>query len=210
MRKMINFFKKLFGPKRVKIKPIKEIVRPIKEDNPNKKILLKAISQIGVNEIAGKKSNKQIVEYHRYSTKDNDKGMDDSIPWCASFICWVLEVSGFRSTNSKMARSYERWGFDVSNRVLPGDIITFWRKSKSSGYGHVGIFLLTKNGYAYVLGGNQNDEVNVTRYKMDKVTCIRRCVEADLFYTKEEDDELKKIANDLVFGEDVGTEGRVT
>jgi len=204
----MNFFRRLFRKKRVKIEPVKIMPEIKSGDTPNKMILLKAISQIGVGEIAGKKSNKQIETYHKFSTKNNDRGSNESVSWCSSFLCWVVETCGFHSTNSKMARSYEKWGEKVTTPI-PGDIVTFWRKSLKSGYGHVAVFLLKKGKYIYVLGGNQSDEVNVTRYKTDKITGFHR-EDSKTSYTQTETQELIKIANELVFGEDVKSGGSVT
>lgn len=205
---MINFFKNLFAPKRVKIPPLEKVERPQVKDSINKRVLLKAISQIGVGEIAGKKSNKQIENYHRYSTIKNDRGMNESVPWCASFVCWVLEVCSLESTNSKLARSYEKWGVWVTDVPLPGDVVTFWRKSKRSGYGHVGFYFRQDDKYVWVLGGNQNNEVNVTKYRKKRMTGIWRSKAAPL-YSIQQEKELIKIAQELVFGKVVDDGGSV-
>jgi uncharacterized protein (TIGR02594 family) len=175
----------------------------------NMAVLLKAASQLGVKEIPGEKSNPQIVEYHKYSTVKNLFGFADSVPWCASFIAWCLEKSGMESTNKQLARSYEKWGVSVKNSPVPGDIVTFWRNSLKSGYGHVGFFLKSTPKGVYILGGNQNDSVNVSLFSTAKMTDIRRSSKAGK-YTQNEIEDLRQVAEKIIAGEDVGVSGRLT
>jgi len=89
----------------------------------NYKALWGAASQLGVKEWKGSPSNPKVEEYLDYgSRKDNkDSGLRDSVPWCAGFIAWVLEkTAGMGSTNSLMARSYEKWGVSTKSSPLPG------------------------------------------------------------------------------------------
>lgn len=76
----------------------------------NFKVLAMAASQIGTLEWK-KGSNPKVEEYLDYgSRKDNkDSGLRDEVPWCAGFVGWCLEKVGMGSTNSLMARSYEKW-----------------------------------------------------------------------------------------------------
>lgn len=117
-----------------------------------------AQAQIGVTEkLIG--SNSVIEMYHAYASKDNKRGTTDDVAWCASFMCYCLEVNGLESTNSKSARSYEKYGV-ATKEPREGDIVVFWRGSKSSGKGHVGFFKgFDKNGDIIVLGGNQGNKV---------------------------------------------------
>jgi len=175
----------------------------------NMEVLLRAASQIGVMEVPGAKSNPQIMEYHKYSTIKNLFGFADSVPWCASFVCWCLEKSGMTSVNKQLARSFESWGVSVKDKPLPGDIITFWRTSKKSGYGHVGFFLKKTPKGIYVLGGNQGDSVNVTLFSPAKVTDIRRSSLAGV-YSADQIEELHMVANQILRGEDVVLAGKLT
>ncbi len=166
----------------------------------NKAVLLQAASQIGVTEVKGEKSNPQIMEYHKYSTIKNMFGFADSVPWCASFVCWALEKVGMGSTNKQLARSFEKWGVSVKAAPLPGDIVTFWRTSPKSGYGHVGFFVKKTTKGIYVLGGNQNDSVNVALFSTAKLTDIRRSSKAGV-YTPEQIAELHEIADKIMAGD---------
>lgn len=152
-----------------------------KENNPppkysrNERVLAIAAKEIGVKEVPGKGNNPQIVNYHRYATVDNKNGMDDSVPWCASFVAYCLEHAGMGSTNKKNARSYLAWGVSTKHNPMPGDIVVFWRGSRDGWMGHVGFLVEKKiNGDMYILGGNQNDQVNVKLFRPTQLLDIRR------------------------------------
>jgi lysozyme len=176
--------------------------------NRNKAVLLKAAGEIGVKEAAGKKDNPRIVEYQAHSTVSNKKGWADSVPWCSTFICWVVEKVGMISTNSAAARSWEKWGVSVKSNPLPGDIVVFWRETLASGKGHVTIFLEKKGDLLYCLGGNQADSVNISTYPTTKLRDIRRSSKASK-YTLSEITELKSIAKKIMDGKKVDQSGKV-
>jgi uncharacterized protein (TIGR02594 family) len=168
------------GPQTIALLNIKlKVVEPIKLVIPNaskefsKKFLVGASNELGVKEAAGAANNPRVVEYHKFSTKANKQGWGDSAPWCSSFVCFIVENFGaIESTNNGLARSWEKWveGKKIDlMKGLPGDIVVFWRTSLASGYGHVGFFLKETKDYVWVLGGNQSDEVNITRYSKERV-----------------------------------------
>lgn len=133
-----------------------------------------AKKEIGVKEIAGKKHNKRVLEYHQATTL---KATTDEVAWCSSFVCWVLEACGIRSTRSAAARSYSSYGDSVSKaKIQIGDIVVFQR-GNSSWQGHVGFFAgwanKDKTSIA-VLGGNQSNSVNISNYPTYKLIAIRR------------------------------------
>lgn len=174
----------------------------------NKEVLIKAASQLGVKEAPGAKDNPQVVEYHKYSTLKNLVGLADSVPWCTSFVCWVLEKVGMGSTNSTAARSFLKWGVSTFHDALPGDVIVFWRGSKNGWQGHVGILLAKKGNLLYVLGGNQADSVNISSYTDAKLLDIRRSSKVP-FYTAEQRAELHELAAKIMAGESVQEGGKV-
>jgi len=141
----------------------------------NEKILRIAALEMGVKELKGEKNSERVMKYHLFASEDNDVDHPDSVPWCSSFICFVVEKAGLSSTNSLMARSWEYWGESSMHDPIPGDIVVFWRKSQKSGFGHVGVFLGKRadNNIA-VLGGNQKDEVNISIFSPHKIVDIRR------------------------------------
>lgn len=180
------------------------------KDHRNRKALLTAAGEIGVKEVTGSGNNKHIVKYHAYARNDNDvsKGLADSVPWCASFVCFVLENSGMGSTNSMQARSFLRWGISSKAKPLPGDLVVFWRGSKNGWQGHVGFYLGETESFIYCLGGNQSDSVNVARYSKSKLLDIRRSSKAREL-SEVEEDELWDIADRLIAGKQIDTDGKV-
>ncbi len=181
-----NYLREIFGGKTTQVKtdPVAPTPKPTKPESwesrvvvgsNQDKVLKVAKGELGVKEfIPG--SNKIIEKYHAYSTAGNKTGTDDSVPWCASFVCYVLETAGFKSTNSKSARSYEKYGA-ATKSPDPGDIVVFWRGEKSSGKGHVAFFLeYDKDGDIVCLGGNQSNKVCVATYSKDQLIGFRRIV----------------------------------
>lgn len=183
-----NYLKEIFGGKTKDVEtnphtptpaptkpPLKGWENLVAPGSNQDKVLKVAKGELGVKEfIPG--SNKVIEKYHAYSTVSNKTGVDDSVPWCASFVCYVLETAGFKSTNSKSARSYEKYG-SATKSPDPGDIVVFWRGEKSSGKGHVAFFLeYDKDGDIVCLGGNQSNKVCVATYSKDQLIGFRRIV----------------------------------
>ena len=185
--------------------------KPNSRDFRNSSALKVAAREIGQKEVVGSGNNRQVVKYHAYARKDNNvsKGLADSVPWCASFVCFVLENSGMASTNSMQARSFLNWGRSTRSKPLPGDLVVFWRGSKDSWQGHVGFFLEETSSYIYVLGGNQNDSVNVSRYSKSKLLDIRRSTK-HIKLNEPQEDMLWDMAEDLIKGRKIQTDGKVS
>jgi uncharacterized protein (TIGR02594 family) len=179
------------------------------EADINYRVLAMAASQIGVKEFKNG-SNPVIEEYYNYARVDNaDSPHRDEVPWCAAFVCWALEKCGRGSTNSLMARSFEKWGISVEDNPLPGDIVVFYRGERSKGFGHVGFFVgFDKHGQILVLGGNQNDSVNVTAFSTNRMTDIRRSSKA-LPYNAEQLKALVSLKEMILNGVKVSPEGSV-
>lgn len=100
---------------------------------------------------------------------------DTEVPWCSAYINSVYASTGRQYSGKLNARSW----LDVGEKIddpKPGDLVIFWRESPSSWKGHVAIYLNHKpdNKYISVLGGNQNNEVNVSDYLANRVIGYRR------------------------------------
>jgi uncharacterized protein (TIGR02594 family) len=129
-----------------------------------------ALNEIGTREIKGAVNNPRIVGYHQATTL---RATDDETPWCASFVCWVLETCGIKSTRSAAARSFENWGQSIElENAEPGDIAVF-RRGDKPWQGHVGFFVGEDGDRLLVLGGNQGDRVTISSYPKDQLLSIR-------------------------------------
>ena len=131
-----------------------------------------AARELGVGEWA-EGSNPKVVQY--YADAGHSEVKDDAVPWCAAFVGSILAKTGTLGTGSLMARSYETWGdavasLDDAQRV---DVVVLSRTSDPR-FGHVGFYHGHGAGKVHLLGGNQNDQVNVSQYAMDRVVAIRR------------------------------------
>lgn len=123
---------------------------------------------IGVAEIHGPHHNPKVVELWLDA---GIKGVsDDETPWCAAFVCAVLELSGIKSPRSGWARNFTVWASKLTAPAV-GCIVVFSRGATS---GHVG-FVVGKdeNDNLMVLGGNQSDKVCIEPFTTDRVLGYR-------------------------------------
>ena len=133
---------------------------------------------IGTRELPGESHNPVVLEFSQilglgdYMTTD-----DTEHPWCAVYTGACLEMTGYLSTRKANAKSYLDWGQQVPlAQAQVGDIAVFHRGSPGSAAGHVGFivgFDLRKN-KIHILGGNQNNEVNIQPYDIGSLVGIRR------------------------------------
>lgn len=82
--------------------------------------------------------------------------MPSSVPWCAAFICWLLEQFGFKSTGSAAASENQYLGVPCADNV-PGAIMVWEHMSgKLRGHYHTNILVskLSEDEWKCV-GGNQ-------------------------------------------------------
>ena len=113
-----------------------------------------AEAELGTKEVDGDGNNPRVIEYHN-TTSGHFK--QDSVPWCSSFVNWVMTQCQIKGTGSAAARSWLKWGIAVEEPKRGCIVILKRGTSKTSG--HVGfvesVGLLTIK----VLGGNQSDSV---------------------------------------------------
>ena len=104
--------------------------------------------------------------------------------WCAAFVNAVLNESGIPGSESVsnvplMARSFLTWGETIQDPKA-GDLVVFPR-GKVGWQGHVGFYVgsIYRNNVEYyrILGGNQNNSVNIEIYPASKALGIRRAPE---------------------------------
>lgn len=134
------------------------------------KVLLTALNEYGTEEIVGKNHNPEVLKY--YKTVGQDWVKDDETAWCAAFVGHCLEVNKIQSTGSLSARSYLEWATETKD-PKPGDIVILWRISKNSAYGHVGFFIKKTYSHVYILGGNQGNTVNISKFPLSQVLGYR-------------------------------------
>ena len=118
----------------------------------------------GVKEITGASAHPQIVAYHATTTL---KATSDEVPWCSSFVNWVMAKAKYPITKSAAAKSWATYG--QSCALHPGCLVVFTRK----GGNHVGFCVGDTSTTVKVLGGNQSNEVNIASYRKENmIACI--------------------------------------
>ena len=127
-----------------------------------------AMGELGQQEIQGSDDNDRIVDYF---DSVSYRATDDETPWCAAFANWVLMEAGIARTESAAALSFAKWGV-ATKKPKYGDIVVF---DHGKGRGHVGFFMGSSGKTVSVLGGNQNNEVNVTKFQASSVAHYRTC-----------------------------------
>jgi len=132
------------------------------------RFLAVARAEIGVKEIAGSQTNPRISEYHATTTL---QATNDEVPWCSSFVNWVVAKAGGRGTGSAWSHSWLQWGRPI-DRVVPGCIAVFSRGSDPKA-GHVGFALQDDGTHIHLLGGNQTNAVSVVRYPKSRLLSLR-------------------------------------
>ncbi len=135
---------------------------------------------IGTKEVDGAMDNPQLMAM---LTLDNNWPQDDEVPWCSAFvnyICWLLRLP--RSKNL-MARSWLDVGRNIhSSAALTGfDVVILQRgggnqpgPEVTDAPGHVGFYAGNAGNFIEVLGGNQSDQVKISRYNTVRLLGIRR------------------------------------
>lgn len=138
-----------------------------------KTLLQIAMQELGVKEVPGKEANPQIL---RYAKEAGFPGYtSDESAWCSLFMNWAAQEAGLEKSGSLAARSWLNKGFSVSIPE-PGDVVVFWRVSRESWEGHVGIFLgFSSDGKRiYCLGGNQGNQVSISGRSTEYLLGFRR------------------------------------
>jgi lysozyme len=132
-----------------------------------------AKGEIGVTEVTGKlRNNARILEYHRSTMLGGALAAKDETPWCSSFVNWCISNSGFKGTNSAMARSWLGWGEKLET-PREGCIVVFQRPRAGPKAGHVGFFVRETAARIRVLGGNQSNQVKESSYGKDDLLGYR-------------------------------------
>lgn len=129
---------------------------------------------IGTREIKGTVDNPAIVELFRLC--GHAWVQDDETAWCAAFVGGVLAKVAIPGTGSLAARSYEGWGQPLPlNQPLYGSIGVKKRSGKNAPawQGHVGFVVGASADQIILLGGNQQDGVNIAAFRRDEFTAFR-------------------------------------
>lgn len=134
---------------------------------------------VGSKEIGGQVDNPMIVAMLKL---DNEWPQNDEVPWCSAFanyICWLARLP---RSKSLMARSWLAVGRGIQlDDAVPGDIIVLQRGTGEQpgpevldAPGHVGFYAGRTGDLIEILGGNQGDQVKISRYQKTRLLGVRR------------------------------------
>jgi len=138
---------------------------------------------IGTRETPGPRNNPTIMSWAAEAREWLGAAYaGDNVPWCGLGVAYCLDIAGFvpprRGWVGLRARQWEEYGTAIDMKALNpplGSLAVFWRKTKTSGFGHVGFIAgVYLNGDLAVLGFNQDDEVNIRRFGRGRLTAIRQ------------------------------------
>ncbi len=157
-----------------------------------------AIKYYGLKEIDGKKSNEDLLKLIQTELQWVD---DDSvIAWCAIYGTIIFRQMGLGYLIPDKPYAARSWidlkysdeveviwerGDDlseISKKAKAGDIVIFWRGSINGWKGHFAWYV---NEYHFdrskirVLGGNQDNAVNIRAYSKNRVLIILRIKNAN-------------------------------
>ncbi len=125
-----------------------------------------AKSYLGQQEIAGRQDNQFILDCFKYTGYKADH---DEVPWCAAFVCRILDEAGYNHTRSAAAKSYLNYGEECF--LKSGAIIVFrW----AAGNRHVAfLHHIIDSNYVACLGGNQANMVKISVFSSKFIESIR-------------------------------------
>jgi len=126
---------------------------------------------LGTREKPGSGSNPEILNWA------TDKGISyasDDIPWCGLFVAHCISSTLDREPVPAALLSARAWGrFGIRTEPTAGAIMVFWRKSPTSGLGHVGFYAGEDKSAYRILGGNQSNSVSLAWVLKDRLVSAR-------------------------------------
>ncbi len=137
---------------------------------------------IGVDEAQGNSSNPHVLAMLKL---DQDWPDGDHVPWCSAFMNYVAWLLRLPRSKSLRARSWLLVGssVDVSEATVGFDVVILKRGSGNQpgpdvidAPGHVGFFGGVEGSKVLILGGNQDDSINISRYPTSRILGIRRLI----------------------------------
>lgn len=143
-----------------------------------------AESFIGSNE-SNAQANKTLTAF--FKNFGGQKLDPAQTAWCAAFANSILAASGDAGTGRLNAKSFLAWGYEPE-KPRKGDVIVLTRGSTDPAdwRGHVGFFDgYNADGSVRVLGGNQDNSVNIKSFPRQQILGIRRSVRLSEMKTKD-------------------------
>lgn len=133
-------------------------------------IMQKALELYGTKEADGDADNPVIVGW---AQELNLKAYNhDSIPWCGLFMALIATRAGNLPIPPAPLWALDWEDFGVYSNPGPffSDVLVFKRPTG----GHVGLYVGEDDATYHVLGGNESNQVEITRISKIRLFCYRR------------------------------------
>jgi uncharacterized protein (TIGR02594 family) len=94
---------------------------------------------------------------------------DDSVPWCGLFVAHCMVSNDIEVRKDVLwALDWAKFGKELQEPTY-GCVMVFTRKDG----GHVGFYISEDDGTYHILGGNQSDQVNITKMEKGQFVAAR-------------------------------------
>jgi uncharacterized protein (TIGR02594 family) len=134
-------------------------------------LLLEMLRHYGMKEIFGSTHNPEIVDMFKEIGYDWVK--DDETAWCSASLNYFAKKTGYERSGKLDARSWLQMPIQVLKPSM-GDVVVLWRNNPNSWEGHVGLYIAGDINDIYVLGGNQNNMINISPYPRNRILGFRQ------------------------------------
>ena len=142
-------------------------------NNPPK-MIQEAVKLYGTEEKADYENNKEIIGWAKeIGGQESLMYTKDEIAWCGLLVAICAKRAGKEVVpNYLWARNWLKWGTPVkSGDERLGDVGVF---SRQGGGGHVALIVAEDKLCWHVVGGNQNNMVNIMRIQKNRTLGVRR------------------------------------
>lgn len=128
-----------------------------------------ARGQLGVRELGGPEASNPVIEGYFATTTGGPR--PDDVPWCGAFVSFCLAAAGSNGKGSARAADWLDWGvaLDTARRGC----VTVLSPQSPGASGHVGFWVGEEGDDLLLLGGNQGNEVGISRYRKADVRGLR-------------------------------------
>jgi len=133
-----------------------------------------ALTEYYTAEGSGMEDNPEVLKYFDSMGLDGKK-LHDSTAWCSAFMNYCHIKTRYKHSGELNARSWLSIGNKVNVPKL-GDVCIFWREDPYLWKGHVGFYINETEYSIRLLGGNQQNMVQIINYPKKRLLDIRRPV----------------------------------
>jgi uncharacterized protein (TIGR02594 family) len=151
----------------------------------------------GLKEVFGPVHNPEIIKmFHEIGYNWIN---DDETAWCSAALNYFCYKLGYKRSGKLDARSWLNLPMKVEVPEM-GDIVILWRNSPTSWTGHVGLYISEdkETNRIYVLGGNQDNMINIKPYYKSQVLGYRRTEKEFLYVLRKKLIKIKNVLQKMV------------